>query len=163
MTLAMIFSLPATKAQTTMLLNVFEELRQPRSATVQRWGRRKRELLTIPNGPAQRKRDILFRSHRTSPAEMDDNYLCKTYSGFVQIFSFDAREAVQDWWVKWGRSILMRSPDTINDDDDGPLMPIVLDAEVEHDGPTFPIITDSLMGESDDVIREAEAHRRGQL
>ncbi|KAF8554498.1 FAD/NAD(P)-binding domain-containing protein, partial [Imleria badia] len=173
MTLSTLFSLPATKPQTPMLLNVFEELRQPRCASVQRYVRRKREVITIPHGPGQRRRDELLRSQRAchQEDELDDEFLCNTYSGFLQIYGFDAREAVQDWWVKLGKSILTRSPNTENEgeyddddnDDDAPIsLPVVVDAEVEREGPTYPIISDPLMGEDEDVVREAEAQRRGQ-
>lgn len=173
MTLSMLFSLPAAKPQTPILLSVFEELRQPRCASVQRYVRRKREVATIPHGPGQRRRDALLRSQRAfhQEAELDDDFLCSAYTGFVQVYGFDAREAVQDWWAKWGRSTFLQSPGTgsesegedEDDHDDAPiLVPFVVDADVEREGPTYPIISDPLMGEDEDVVREAEAHRRGQ-
>ena len=174
MTLSILFSLPATKHQTPILLGVFEELRQPRCASVQRYVRRKREVATIPHGPGQRRRDALLRSQRAfhQEDELDDEFLCNAYTGFVQVYGFDAREAVQDWWAKWGRSIFLRSPGTGSESedegddvyDDAPVsVPVVVDAEVEREGPTYPIISDPLMGEDDDVVREAEAHRRGSV
>lgn len=173
MTLSLLFSLPATKLHTPMLLNAYEELRQPRCASVQRYVRRKREIITIPHGPAQRKRDALLRNQLAchQEDELDDEFLCSTYSGFVQVYGFDAREAVQDWWVKWGRSIFLRSPgsegESQDEDDDGyeaapTLVPVVVDAEVEREGPAYPIISDPLMGEDEYILREVEAHRRGQ-
>lgn len=169
MTLSVLFSLPATKPQTPMLLSVYEELRQPRCASVQRYVRRKREVITIPHGPGQRRRDALLRDQRAchQEDELDDEFLYNTYTGFVQVYGFDAREAVQDWWVKLGKSTLMRSPSTESesedediDYDDVPALAPVVDAEVERDGPTYPIISDPLWGEDEDVVREAEAHRR---
>ena len=171
MTLSTLFSLPATKPQTSMLLNVFEELRQPRCASVQRYVRRKREVITIPHGPGQRRRDQLLRTQRAyhQEDELDDEFLCSTYSGFLQIYGFNAREAVQDWWVKLGKSVLSRSPgpeksDDDDDDDDGASisLPVVVDAEVEREGPAYPIITDPLMGDDEDVVRETAAQRRSQ-
>ncbi|KAG6373066.1 hypothetical protein JVT61DRAFT_7127 [Boletus reticuloceps] len=161
MTLSILFSLPATKPQTPMLLNAFEELRQPRCASVQRYVRRKREVVTIPHGPGQRRRDELLRTQRAYHQEedLDDEFLYSTYTGFVQIYGFDAREAVQDWWAKWGRSISICS---LSDGEDEEDEPIVVDAEVERQGPKYPIISDPLMGDDEYVIREAEAaHRRG--
>jgi len=78
---------------------------------------------------------------------------------------------VQDWWAKWGRSIFLRSPgtgsesgDDEDDYDDAPIsVPVVVDAEVEREGPAYPFISDPLMGEDDDVVREAEAHRRSSV
>lgn len=170
MTLSMLFSLPATKPQTPLLLNVYEELRQPRCAAVQRFVRRKRETITLPLGPGQRKRDALLRSQRVSHTEdeLDDEFLCSMYTGFIQVYGFDAREAVQDWWVKLGRSKFIQSPSTGRDEHvhadiyAPPMVPIVVDAEVQRDGPAYPIISDPLMGEDDDVVREAEIRRRGQ-
>jgi hypothetical protein len=89
------------------------------------------------------------------------------------VYGFDAREAVQDWWVKWGRSIFIRSPSTESeqeDDDDNDddhtssiLWPLVVDAEVEREGPMYPIISDPLIGEDEYVFREVEALRRKSL
>lgn len=158
-----------------MLLNVYEELRQPRCASVQRYVRRKREVTAIPHGAGQRRRDALLRHQRAChlEEELDDEFLCTTYTGFVQVYGFDAREAVQDWWVKWGRSIFIRSPSTESeqeDDDDNDddhtssiLWPLVVDAEVEREGPMYPIISDPLIGEDEYVFREVEALRRKSL
>ena len=170
MTLSMLFSLPATKSQTPMLLNVYEELRQPRCACAQRYMRRKRAMLTMPHGPSQRRRDAFLRNQRACHQSdgSDDEFLHNTYMRFVQVYGFDVREAVQDWWVKLGRSICMRSPGTESEDDedvnvDAPtLAPIIVDAQVERSYPTYPIISDPVAGEEDAIIREEEARRRSQ-
>ena len=166
MTLSMLFSLPATKHQIPMLLNVYEELRQPRCASVQRYVRRKRGIITIPHGSGQRRRDELLRNQRSfhQGEELDDEFLLMTYTGFIQVYGFNTREVVQDWWVKLGKSIFTGSEETEQDRVDSPmLVPLVVDAEVERDGPTYPIISDSLMGEDEDIVREVEACRRGRL
>lgn len=153
MTLSTLFSLPATKPQTPMLLTVYEELRQPRCATVQRYMRRKREVITIPRGPGQRRRDALLREQRGSfylGDEMEDDVLCSAYTAFVHVFGFDAREAVQDWWVKWGRSVFSGTGGCV---DMPTMVPVVVDAEVERDGP---------VDEDDDVTRAVEARQQGQ-
>ncbi|KAG9311450.1 hypothetical protein JVU11DRAFT_8565 [Chiua virens] len=159
MTLSILFSLPATKPRTTMLLNVFEELRQPRSASVQRYVRRKREVITIPRGPGQRTRDALLRSQRAYHIgdELDDDFLCNTYMGFVQVFGFDAREVVTRLVVQVGSN---EGEDEFDDDDVAMSVPVVVDAELERAGPGYPIISDALMGEAEAVVCEAEANRR---
>ncbi|KAH0828673.1 hypothetical protein J3R83DRAFT_3040 [Lanmaoa asiatica] len=179
MTLSMLFSLPATKFQTSILLSEFEDLRQPRCAAVQRYVRRKREVVTLPHGLGQRTRDERLRNQRALHLcdAMDDDFLHNTYSGFVQIYGYNALEVVQDWWVTLGRSTFIHSPGTKNKggdgdededededgDDDAPTMvPVVVDAELEREGPMYPIISDPLVGEDENVVREAEAHRRGQ-
>jgi len=151
-----------------MLLGMFEELRQPRCAAVQRYVRRKREVITIPHGPGQRRHDWLLRTqcvcHQSE--EMDDDILCTTYLAVVKLYGFYAREALQDWWVTWGRSIFNLLPESEDEDSDSDdevdSDEIVVGADVERDGLGYPILSDHLMGEDDDVVRESGAHRRGQ-
>jgi len=42
--------------------------------------------------------------------EAEEDYLRETWEEYIDLFAFDAREAVEDWWTKWGSAILRSQP-----------------------------------------------------
>ncbi|KAG1744496.1 hypothetical protein EDD22DRAFT_958620 [Suillus occidentalis] len=94
MTLSTLFSLPASKSHTSVLLSAYEELRQPRCAATQASELRKRNFICLPLGPEQQTRD-----------DAEEEFLRDTWEEYIDLFAFDAREAVEDWWTKWGPAI----------------------------------------------------------
>ncbi|KAF9230824.1 hypothetical protein BU15DRAFT_56831 [Melanogaster broomeanus] len=107
MTLSMLFSLPATRSQTSMLLTVYEEIRQPRCAAVQSTERQRRDQLCLPNGTQQRRRDERLGGSRDVIIDWDnanEEALRTTFADQIQHFDFDAGQGVQEWWRTWGRA-----------------------------------------------------------
>ncbi|KAH7922548.1 FAD/NAD(P)-binding domain-containing protein [Leucogyrophana mollusca] len=113
MTLSTLFSLPATRSQTPLLLAAYEELRQPRCAKTQSSERQKRDFICLPHGPEQRARDEGLREARSRALldwdEADEEFLRDTWEEYIDLFAFDAREAVEDWWTKWGNAMRTRN------------------------------------------------------
>lgn len=109
MTLSTLFSLPASKSHTSVLLSAFEELRQPRCAATQASELRKRDFICLPLGPEQQARDDGLRDARARALldwdEAEEEFLRDTWEEYIDLFAFDAREAVEDWWTKWGPAI----------------------------------------------------------
>ncbi|OJA16435.1 hypothetical protein AZE42_03807 [Rhizopogon vesiculosus] len=110
MTLSTLFSLPAAKSHTPLLLSAYEELRQPRCAATQASELRKRDFVCLPRGPEQQARDGGLRAASKRALldwdEAKEEYLRETWEEYIDLFAFDAREAVEDWWTKWGSAIL---------------------------------------------------------
>lgn len=110
MTLSTLFSLPATQSHTALLLSAYEELRQPRCTATQASELRKRDFVCLPLGPEQQARDDGLRDTSMRALldwdEAEEEYLRETWEEYIDLFAFDAREAVEDWWTKWGPAIL---------------------------------------------------------
>jgi salicylate hydroxylase len=110
MTLSTLFSLPAAKSHTPLLLSAYEELRQPRCAATQASELRKRDFVCLPRGHEQQARDDGLRAASMRALldwdEAEEEYLRETWEEYIDLFAFDAREAVEDWWTKWGSAIL---------------------------------------------------------
>ncbi|KAF9240043.1 hypothetical protein BU15DRAFT_87773 [Melanogaster broomeanus] len=109
MALSSLFSLPATRSQTSMLLTAYEEIRQPRCASVQTiiidWDNADEELL------------------RTIVAD------------HIKHFDFDAGQGVQDWWTKWGQATLTPGKEPKRNSETPPVEPPTLDVDVVREIP----------------------------
>ncbi|KAG1764275.1 hypothetical protein EV702DRAFT_1182618 [Suillus placidus] len=109
MTLSTLFSLPVSESHTSVLLSAYEELRQPRCAATQASELRKRNFICLPLGPEQQARDDGLRDARVRALldwdEAEEEFLRDTWEEYIDLFAFDAREAVEDWWTKWGPAI----------------------------------------------------------
>ncbi|KAH7915576.1 hypothetical protein BJ138DRAFT_1077267 [Hygrophoropsis aurantiaca] len=112
MTLSTLFSLPATRQHTPLLLSAYEELRQARCVKTQSSERQKRDFICLPHGPEQRARDDGLRGARERALldwdDADDEFLRDTWEEYIELFAFDAKEAVEDWWTKWGPAVRAR-------------------------------------------------------
>jgi len=123
MVLSSLFSLPLTPAQTPLLLSAYEELRQSRTAATQASELQKRNFICLLHGSEQRARDEGLRQASSSALldwdEADEEYLRETWDEYLKLFAYDAREAVEDWWTKWGASMRRHSqgvPNVVEDD-----------------------------------------------
>ncbi|KIJ16250.1 hypothetical protein PAXINDRAFT_11280 [Paxillus involutus ATCC 200175] len=146
MTLSLLFTLPSTRSQTLMLLTAYEELRQQRCADMQLSERQKRNASCMPLGPEQRARDEGFRTSQMGLAVWDemDGPLGGVFAEFINLINFDAREAVEDWWTKWGPA--MRVPSAVPDDSgDAPTSGLlILDTDVVREGSSCQDLSDML-------------------
>jgi salicylate hydroxylase len=146
MTLSLLFTLPSTRSQTLMLLTAYEELRQQRCADMQLSERQKRNASCMPLGPEQRARDEGFRTSQMGLAVWDemDGPLGGVFAEFINLINFDAREAVEDWWTKWGPA--MRVPSAVPDGSgDAPTSGLlILDTDVVREGSSCQDLSDML-------------------
>ncbi|KAF9240010.1 hypothetical protein BU15DRAFT_46029 [Melanogaster broomeanus] len=139
MALSSLFSLPATRSQTSMLLTVYEEIRQPRCASVQSTERQRRDQLYLPNGSQQRPHDERLGGSRDMIIDWDttnEEALPTTSADYLQYFDFDAGQGVQDWWTKWGRATRTPRGEPNRNCDTPPVEPPALDADVVRKIPT---------------------------
>ncbi|KZT25861.1 FAD/NAD(P)-binding domain-containing protein [Neolentinus lepideus HHB14362 ss-1] len=89
-----------------LLLTAYEEIRQLRTQLVQVSEPRKRAFTSFPKGPEQEMRDHGLREAMLQAKldweDADANYLREEWKEYIELFNYDAREAVEDWWAKWG-------------------------------------------------------------
>ncbi|TFL00416.1 hypothetical protein BDV98DRAFT_569772 [Pterulicium gracile] len=106
--------------QIPRLLNAYEEIRQPRWENILDAEKAYRTELAMPPGPARDARDQFFgelaRMNSTFEEEDDEvvsedvERLRMAWIKTMAAYNFDAREAVDDWFSKWG-GILHRTVD----------------------------------------------------
>ncbi|KIK96172.1 hypothetical protein PAXRUDRAFT_139046 [Paxillus rubicundulus Ve08.2h10] len=148
MTLSLLFALPSTRSQTLMLFTAYEELRQQRCADMQLTERQKRDYSTIPLGQQQRARDEGYRTSQMSLADWEkmNGTLGGIFSEFINLTNFDACEAVEDWWTKWGPAMRNPSAHAVPDDSsDTPTSePLLLDTELVREESSHRALSDIL-------------------
>ncbi|TFK50464.1 FAD/NAD(P)-binding domain-containing protein [Heliocybe sulcata] len=105
-TLSHLLSHVSTASTIPLLLSAYEDLRQHRSHLVQTSESRKRAFTSFPRGLEQETRDRglreAMRQAKLDWEEADEDYLREEWREYVDLFGYDAREAVEDWWTKWG-------------------------------------------------------------
>lgn len=85
------------------MLEGYHEIRQPAcDATFSveiAWMNR----ICLPPGPERDARDAEFRAERDLNREQTEDELRARWENLGFIFGYDAAEAAEDWWTKWGR------------------------------------------------------------
>lgn len=118
-TLLHLFAGIQRRDQIPRLLNAYEEIRQPRWEIILDAEKAYRMELAMPPGPARDARDAFFgelaRMNSTFNEDDDDEEVSEDVERLrmawiktMAAYNFDAREAVDDWFSKWG-GILHRS------------------------------------------------------
>ncbi|KAG6831553.1 hypothetical protein H0H92_009472 [Tricholoma furcatifolium] len=103
-TLGTLFSGIQEYDQVPQLLSAYEELRQTRCLETQNWEKRKRVMLTLPQGREQEERDFRLRKAMAVREfdHMDETTFKTIWGDEMELFGYDATEKVEDWWTKWG-------------------------------------------------------------
>ncbi|KAG5645681.1 hypothetical protein DXG03_005519 [Asterophora parasitica] len=111
-TLGCLFSGIQDIDQVPQLLSAYEELRQSRCISTQDWEKRKRVMLTLPQGPEQEQRDIRLRKGMAYKEwdHMDEKTFKAIWGDEMDLFMYDASEKVDDWWTKWGPLLVRGNP-----------------------------------------------------
>ncbi|KAH9475903.1 FAD-dependent monooxygenase OpS4 [Psilocybe cubensis] len=118
--LGCLFSRLQCKDQVSQLLTAYNEIRQPWSQFALAHTYRHHQLLRLPVGPEQQARDALMRptmrrlgdaaaAAAVPDGSIDEPLFRRVWGGDLQLFAYDARERVEDWWSKWGASIVKKS------------------------------------------------------
>ncbi|KIK68617.1 hypothetical protein GYMLUDRAFT_81035 [Collybiopsis luxurians FD-317 M1] len=91
-----------SKSNASLLLSGYQQIKQKRSRALETNGMDTLLLLGIPEGPEREGRNNGFRL--TLHAEgADDATLAHVWAGYVAQFNYDARDAVDEWWMNWAR------------------------------------------------------------
>ncbi|TFK49537.1 FAD/NAD(P)-binding domain-containing protein [Heliocybe sulcata] len=106
-TLGALMSRAKAKDVAFSLASAFEDIRQLRSAQVSHSEHSRYEMVTLPLGTEKQKlRDESFRAALPRALrgweDADEEYLREVWEEYIALFNYDAYEAVEDWWTKWG-------------------------------------------------------------
>ncbi|KAJ6579621.1 hypothetical protein DFH09DRAFT_1260483 [Mycena vulgaris] len=92
-----------TREQIPQLTEGFQELRQKRCNFIHEGELSNASLTTLPEGDVRGMRDAGMRETlRTGAETWDDGALRDQWEQIGEGFAYHAREASEDWWVKWG-------------------------------------------------------------
>ncbi|KAF8066743.1 hypothetical protein FPV67DRAFT_1364383, partial [Lyophyllum atratum] len=111
-TLGSLFSGIQEHDQVPQLLSAYEELRQSRCISTQDWEKRKRVMLTLPQGREQEQRDLRLRKAMAYGEwdHMDEKTFKAIWGDEMHLLMYDASEKVEDWWTKWGPVLVRGNP-----------------------------------------------------
>ena len=102
-----LFSRIQERNQISKLLGAYQDLRSERRRIIRESEFLKTNFLCMPNGPLQMLRDESLRKANLGRVEdweaLDDEFLQRNWGmEYEGPFSYDAYEAVDEWWVEWG-------------------------------------------------------------
>jgi len=102
--LGCIFSHLRARSQIASFLYAFQKLRLDRCNDVLRNETRNLALLSMPPGPERQARNEgLAPTLAVDNTDWDDEKLREQWEEISGLFAYDAYEAAEDWWLKWGR------------------------------------------------------------
>jgi salicylate hydroxylase len=101
--LGVLMSRLRTWEQLPQLMEAFQDLRQGRCNHVHLSELNNAALVTLPPGEHRDMRDAGMRlSLITGREHWDDGQLREQWEEISDVFGYNAREAAEDWWIKWG-------------------------------------------------------------
>lgn len=112
--LGTLFSHIRHPSQISSLLYAYEEICQPRAHAGHNLQLANLTMFRLPPGPSRDARNKTWATVKSlkqdedalvygrSNAEPEDQALRKQWQGLVEIWGFDARDAAEEWWLKWG-------------------------------------------------------------
>nr|AGK29858.1 FAD-binding protein [Volvariella volvacea] len=113
LTLGLLFARITDRAQVPQVLCAYEEIRGTRSASIVPREKEKRRLLSLPHGPEQEQRDTMWKHPHPSGekwVDLDIVASSRLSSHDIEVYMYDAADAVQDWWSTWGGLLDRHSP-----------------------------------------------------
>ncbi|KAF8892106.1 hypothetical protein BD779DRAFT_1670451 [Infundibulicybe gibba] len=89
--------------QLPQFMEAFQDIRQGRCHHVYYCELNNAALVTLPPGEHRDMRNAGMRlSLQAGDCEWDENQLRAQWDEIGEVFGYNAREAAEDWWVKWG-------------------------------------------------------------
>ncbi|KAF9045794.1 FAD/NAD-P-binding domain-containing protein [Hymenopellis radicata] len=101
--LGTLFSRLSRWDQIPQLLDGFQELRQERCHYVHASEVSTASVLSMPPGEARQKRDMDLNVSLAQDETWDEGKLLGQWEVIAAVFGYNAREAAEDWWIKWAR------------------------------------------------------------
>lgn len=101
--LGVLMSRLSTSEQIPQLLEAFHDVRHERCVQVHTTELRNAMLVTLPPGEDRDMRDAgMNLSLQAIDTNWDDTRLREQWDEIGEVFGYNAHEAAEDWWVKWG-------------------------------------------------------------
>lgn len=103
--LGTIFSHLRSLQQIPVFVNAYEEIRQPRVHLSLEKEIAAYRAVWLPPGPTREARNAILAQGLARENEDDESeaVLAKDLEDYGEIIAYDAREAAEEWWVRWGR------------------------------------------------------------
>ncbi|KAF5362108.1 hypothetical protein D9756_002530 [Leucocoprinus leucothites] len=92
----------STREQIPQLLEAFPEVRHTRCLQVHGSESRNAMLVTLPPGEDRDRRDAGMSLSLRTDTTWDDTMLREQWEEIGDVFGYNAHEAAEDWWMKWG-------------------------------------------------------------
>lgn len=100
-----------TRDQIPQLLDAFQDLRHNRCRQVHQSELGNAALVMLPPGDRREMRDAGMRPSLTeTKIKWSDEQLRDQWDQIGEVFGYNAREAAEDWWIKWGALSEVRAP-----------------------------------------------------
>jgi len=91
-----------TWEQIPQFMEGFQDVRQARCTHVRLSELHNAALVTLPPGEDRAMRDAAMRLSLHADADWDDTRLRAQWEEIGEVFGYNALEAAEDWWIKWG-------------------------------------------------------------
>jgi salicylate hydroxylase len=101
--LGTLFSHIPSSSTLPSILAGFQDIRQPATDRACMTELAYFDMLQLPPGAERDARDVEMRAIRDRDREPDEEEMRKNWERLGFIYSHDASDAAEDWWVKWGR------------------------------------------------------------
>ncbi|KAJ7197418.1 hypothetical protein GGX14DRAFT_471303, partial [Mycena pura] len=98
-----IFSHTRDRARVPEFFNAFQEHREPRCARINAADEMYVQVMTIPDGEMQARRDTGMRANHAEGRSVMDGDLQDVHDDFSFVFGYDAMDDADEWWINWGR------------------------------------------------------------
>lgn len=92
----------SSKKHASHLLNGYQQIQQKRTRALEINGMDTIAVLTLMPGPEREGRNNGLRLTLNLEGA-DDAMLEKIWAGYIKQFNYDARDAVDEWWMNWSR------------------------------------------------------------
>ncbi|KAJ6603701.1 hypothetical protein B0H10DRAFT_2229753 [Mycena sp. CBHHK59/15] len=115
--LGRVFSHLTSRDQIPFLLNGYNEVRYRRTAATEASEISALIGITFPPGPARDARNQQFRAMSLvdEETEVADELIAATWHTYLVQFNYDANEAVDEWWLNWGKMMGRKEDECVED------------------------------------------------
>ncbi|KAL0068084.1 hypothetical protein AAF712_004744 [Marasmius tenuissimus] len=101
-TLGRLFSRITSRDQVPLLFSGYDQIRQKRTRQIEEQEYRGTAVVSLPPGPHRDGRDMAL--NMTLHLEgADDETLAEAWGGYLEAFSYDPVDAVDEWWLTWAK------------------------------------------------------------
>ncbi|KAF9049518.1 FAD/NAD(P)-binding domain-containing protein [Hymenopellis radicata] len=106
-TLGRLFSHLTCRSQIQPLLKGYNEMRFTRTNNVQNFELGGMDMISLPPGPQRDLRNVGFARTLDLLSDPDEHAeeLAQLWADWFSLFHYDARDAVDEWWLNWGTHV----------------------------------------------------------
>jgi len=103
-TLGRLFSHLTNRSQIHLILSGYDQIRQSRTHEIEQSEMASVRTIGMPPGPHRDSRNQALRM--TLHLEgADDETLARAWADYLRQFNYDAKDAVDEWWLNWAKPV----------------------------------------------------------